>query len=161
MVFFRSGSIITDFKIVVNKSSKNEAQSNITKIIHDLLSRRVNVTYSGQDYVVDEVTVTNSMGQNTSKHICVNEYIKFKFKLFFKNWFIVSIWNIKLLLQNVPTIHRIDISIYLCSLRVVSSIARNFHVFFLNTCKGSRKVFRGKTTLLMKASRSSTEKIET
>lgn len=70
---------------MVNKSSKNKAQSNITKIIHDLLSRRVNVTYSGQDYVVDEVTVTNSMGQNTSKHICVNEYIKFKFKLFFKN----------------------------------------------------------------------------
>lgn len=81
MAFFRPGSIITDFKIVVNNSTKNEAQSDIAKKIHELLSRGVNVTYSGQAFVVDEVTVTNSMGQNTSKHICVNKYIKFESKL--------------------------------------------------------------------------------
>lgn len=49
---------------------KYVAQSDIARKIHDLLSRGVNVTYSGQDYVVDEVSVTNSMGQNTSKHMC-------------------------------------------------------------------------------------------
>lgn len=59
---------------------KYVAQSDIAKKIHDLLSRGVNVTYSGQDYVVDEVSVTNSMGQNTSKHMCVNKYMYFKFK---------------------------------------------------------------------------------
>lgn len=83
MVFFRSGSIITDFKIVVINSLKNEAQSDITKKIYQLLSREVNVTYSNQAYVVDEVSVTNSMGQNTSKHMCVNKYIKFESKLVF------------------------------------------------------------------------------
>lgn len=60
---------------------KYVAQSDIAKTIHELLSRGVNVTYSTQDYVVDEVTVTNSMGQNTSKHMCVNKYIKFESKL--------------------------------------------------------------------------------
>lgn len=66
--FFRSGSIIIDFKIVVIDSSKNNSQSDIANKIHDLLSRGVNVTYSGQGYVVDEVTVTDCMEQNTSKH---------------------------------------------------------------------------------------------
>lgn len=66
---------------MVNNSLKDTAQSDIAKKIHELLSRGVNVTYSGQAYAVDEVTVTNSMGQNTSKHLCVNKYIKFEYKL--------------------------------------------------------------------------------
>lgn len=45
-----------------------EAVIDIVKKIYELLSGAVNVTYNGQDYVVDEVTVTNSAGQNTSKH---------------------------------------------------------------------------------------------
>lgn len=53
---------------MVIDSSKNYAQSDIANKIHDLLSRGVNVTYSGQGYVVDEVTVTDCMEQNTSKH---------------------------------------------------------------------------------------------
>lgn len=68
MLFFRSGSIITNFRIVVIDLSKNDAQSDIANKINDLLSRGVNVTYSGQDYVVDQVTVTDSIGQNTSEH---------------------------------------------------------------------------------------------
>lgn len=53
---------------MVNDSSKSDAQSDIANTIYDLLSRGMNVTYSGQDYVVDEVTVTDCMEQNTSKH---------------------------------------------------------------------------------------------
>lgn len=45
-----------------------EAVIDIAKKIYELLSGAVNVTYNGQNYVVDEVTVTNSAGQNTSKH---------------------------------------------------------------------------------------------
>lgn len=53
---------------MVFDSSKINAQSDIANKIYDLLSRGVTVTYNGQDYVVDEMTVTDCMGQNTSKH---------------------------------------------------------------------------------------------
>lgn len=53
---------------MVIDSSKDDAQSDIANKIYDLLSPGATVTYSGQDYVVDEMTVTDCMGQNTSKH---------------------------------------------------------------------------------------------
>lgn len=76
MLFFRSGSIKIDFKLEVKVEVKIEvdfspitdALRGLVNTIYELLSGKANVTYSGQDYVVDEVTVTNSAGQNTSKH---------------------------------------------------------------------------------------------
>lgn len=57
-----------EFKIVVDLSPLIDALRDIANKIFELLSGVLKVTYSGQDYVVDEVTVTDNMGQNTSKH---------------------------------------------------------------------------------------------
>lgn len=56
------------FRIVIKLLRLTKAAIDIAKKIHELLSGAMNVTYNGQDYVVDEVTVTNGEGQNTSKH---------------------------------------------------------------------------------------------
>lgn len=71
LAYCRSGSIITDLNIVVNISVIAEAQSDVAKLICQLLSREVNVTYNDAAYVVEEVSVTDSKGQSTSKHICL------------------------------------------------------------------------------------------
>lgn len=57
-----------EFIIVVDLRPLIDALRDIANKIFELLSGVLKVTYSGQDYVVDEVTVTDNMGQNTSKH---------------------------------------------------------------------------------------------
>lgn len=57
-----------EFIIVVDLRPLIDALRDIANKIFELLSGVLKVIYSGQDYVVDEVTVTDNMGQNTSKH---------------------------------------------------------------------------------------------
>lgn len=66
-LYVRNGSIVTDFNVVVALSSEEEAQRDLAKIYRQLLTGVVKVPYNGQDYSVEELTITNRNGQNTSK----------------------------------------------------------------------------------------------
>lgn len=53
---------------MIDITLKREAQSDIAKTVCKLLSREVNVTYNDTAYVAEKVSVTDSTGQNSSKH---------------------------------------------------------------------------------------------
>lgn len=63
----RNGSIVTNFNIVVALSSEKEAQRDLAKTFLQLLTGIVKVPYNGQNYSVEELTITGRNGQNTSK----------------------------------------------------------------------------------------------
>lgn len=70
-LYVRNGSIVTDLNVVVALSSEEEAQRDLAKIYRQLLTGVVEVPYNGQDYSVEELTITNRNGQNTSKEQCL------------------------------------------------------------------------------------------
>lgn len=70
-IYVRNGSIVTYFNVVVALSSEEEAQRDLAKIYLQLLTDEVKVPYNGQDYSVEELTITSRNGKNTSKEQCV------------------------------------------------------------------------------------------
>lgn len=70
-LYVRNGSIVTDFNVVVELSSEEEAQRDLAKIYRQLLTGVVKVPYNGQNYSVEELTITSRNGQNTSKEQCL------------------------------------------------------------------------------------------
>lgn len=70
-LYVRNGSIVTNFNVAVALSSEEEAQRDLAKIYLQLLTGVVKVPYDGQDYSVEELTITSRNGQNTSKEKCL------------------------------------------------------------------------------------------
>lgn len=70
-LYIRNGSIVTDLNVVVALSLEEEAQRDLAKIYRQLLTGVVKVPYDGQDYSVEELTITSRNGQNTSKEKCL------------------------------------------------------------------------------------------
>lgn len=70
-LYVRNGSIVTNFNVTVALSSEEEAQRDLAKIYLQLLTGVVKVPYDGQDYSVEELTITSRNGQNTSKEKCL------------------------------------------------------------------------------------------
>lgn len=70
-IYVRNGSIVTYFNVVVALSSEEEAQRDLAKIYLQLLTDVVKVPYNGQNYSVEEVTITSRNGQNTSNEQCL------------------------------------------------------------------------------------------
>lgn len=70
-LYIRNGSIVTDLNVTVALSSEEEAQRDLAKIYRQLLTGVVKVPYNGQDYSVEELTITSRNGQNTSKEQCL------------------------------------------------------------------------------------------
>lgn len=70
-LYVRNGSIVTDFNVIVALSSEEEAHRDLAKIYLQLLTDVVKVPYNGQNYSVEEVTITSRNGQNTSNEQCL------------------------------------------------------------------------------------------
>lgn len=70
-LYVRNGSIVTDFNVIVALSSEEEAHRDLAKIYRQLLTDVVKVPYNGQNYSVEEVTITSRNGQNTSNEQCL------------------------------------------------------------------------------------------
>lgn len=70
-IYVRNGSIVTNFNIVVELTSEEEAQRDLAKIYEQLLTGALKVPFNGQNYSVEELTITGRNGQNTSKEQCV------------------------------------------------------------------------------------------
>lgn len=66
-IYVRNGSIVTNVNIVVALTSEEEAQRDLAKTFFQLLTSVVRVPYNGQNYSVEELTLTSRNGQNTSK----------------------------------------------------------------------------------------------
>lgn len=82
-IYVRNGSIVTNFNIVVALISEEEAQRDLAKTFFQLLTSVVKVPYNGQNYSVEELTLTSRNGQNTSKEQRVIDLIMI----------ILLIWN--------------------------------------------------------------------